>query len=236
MKNVSNNIQSIALDCCQQPCPSPETCLPVRESVFPQWSAACVQQPLFSTFLKALWTPLRLLRSRTCGTFFPHREQLETAFYGILTQIGRFVRRSRARQQSVQLLPLQRAVEGLLFAEGGEGPLCRRRRLRSLKHLGVWHRVHARDVQVAAIIGSLAPIRRDERRHPAPIRVAQGFTFLGAVGEQIHTWERGEKERLQMWASPTWKMTGSTQSDVCPAFALSCLHLRAARHLFVWLC
>lgn len=188
----SNNIKSIALDCCQQPCPSTETCLPVHYSFSPRKSAACLQESLLSLFLKTIWT-LFSLRRTTWWTLFPPRERLDTAFYRILTQIWWFVRRSCSRQQSLQLLPLQSAVKGLLFAKGGEGPLCRGLRLWSFKHLGVWNRVHARDMQIAAVIGSLASIRRDKRRHPAPIRVAQGFTFLGAVGEEIHTCER-EKE------------------------------------------
>lgn len=196
LRKVFNNIKTVALDCCQQPCPSTDTRLPVQYSfshrkVLPASRSHCY--PCF-------WRPPELyfsLRRTTCWTLFPQREQLDTAFYRILTQIRWFVRRSCTRQQSVQLLPLQGAVQGLLFAEGGEGPLCRGLRLWSFKHLGVWNGVHARDVQIAAIIGSLAPIRGDKRRHPAPIRVAQGFTLLGAVGEEIHTCEQ-EKERLQV--------------------------------------
>lgn len=105
----------------------------------------------------------------------------------ILTQIWWFVRRSCIRQQSVQLLPLQGAMQGLLFAESGEGALCPRLDFWRFKDLGVWNRVHAGDMQVAAVICSLASIRRDKRRHPASVRVAQCFTFLGAVGEKIHT-------------------------------------------------
>lgn len=129
-------------------------------------------------------------------TLFPKREYFDTAFYVILTQIWWFVRRSCIRQQSIQLLPLQGAVKGLLFAEGGEGPLRPRLGFWSFKHLGVWNRVHARNMQIATIISSLTSIRRDKRRHPAPIWVAQGFTFLSTVGEEIHTFGQ-KKEKLQ---------------------------------------
>lgn len=97
-------------------------------------------------------------------------------------------------------------MQGLLFAESGEGTLCPRLDFRRFEDLGVWNRVHAGDVQVATVICSLASIRRDERRHPASVRVAQRFTFLGAVGEEIHTWkkrnhrkEKGKDKEFQMY-------------------------------------
>lgn len=141
-----------------------------------------------------------------CWTLFPEREYFATAFYGILTQIWWFVRRSCIRQQSIQLFPLQGAVKGLLFAEGGEGPLRPRLGFWSFKHLSVWNRVHARNMQIATIISSLASIRRDKWRHPAPIWVAQGFTFLSAVGEEIHTCEQ-KTQKLWREPSPTWPAT-----------------------------
>lgn len=171
-------MESTAWDPGPPPRPSTETCLPVRDS------------PL----LKTTRAPLPSLRRVPRRALFPQREQPAAASPGILTQVRWFVRRSGTGQQAVQLLPLQGAVQGLLFAEGGEGPLGRRLRLRRLEHLGVWNRVHARDVQVAAVVGGLASIRRDERRHPAPVRVAQGFAFLGAVGEEVHAWGRRKRD------------------------------------------
>lgn len=142
---------------------------------------------------------------------FPQREYFDKAFYVILTQIWWFVRRSCIRQQSIQLLPLQSAVKGLLFAKGGERPLRPRLGFWSFKHLGVWNRVHARNMQIAAIISSLTSIGGDKRRHPAPIWVAQRFAFLSAVGEEIHTCKQ-KKEKLQIQVSLMWNITGSIKS------------------------
>ena len=202
LKTVFNNIKSIVLIVVDNPVLAQKPVFLLNIFIFPEQSAACIQESLLSLFPKTAWT-LFLLRRMTCWTWSPQGEHFDTAWYVILTQIWWFVRRSCIRQQSIQLLPLQRAVKGLLFAKGGEGPLCPRLGFWSFKHLGVWNGVHAGNMQIAAIISSLASIRRDERRHPAPVWVAQGFTFLGAVGEEIHTCER-ERERLQMQTSPTW--------------------------------
>lgn len=48
--------------------------------------------------------------------------------------------------------------------------------------------VHAGHMQVAAVVGPLAPVGGHERRHPAAVRVAQGLALLGAVGEQVSAW------------------------------------------------
>lgn len=45
--------------------------------------------------------------------------------------------------------------------------------------------VHAGDVQVAAVVRSLAPVGWHKGRHPAAIGVAQGLAFLRAVGEKV---------------------------------------------------
>lgn len=53
-------------------------------------------------------------------------------------------------------------------------------------YLSVWQRgVHAGDVQVAAVVRTLAAVRRHEGRHPAAVGVTQGFALLRAVGEQV---------------------------------------------------
>lgn len=92
-------------------------------------------------------------------------------------------------------------MKGLLFAEGGEGPFCPGLGFWCFKHLRVWNGVHARYVQIAAVIRSLASIGRDKGRHPAPIGVAQRFTFLRAVGEEIHACqhERERNCRYKLW-------------------------------------
>lgn len=125
---------------------------------------------------------------------FPQRKHCLAAFWTVLTQIWWFVRRSCIRQQSIQFLPLQSAVKGLLFAKGGEGPLCPRLGFWCFKHFSVWNRVHTRNVKIAAVIRSLASIRRDKRGHPAPIRVAQCFTFFRAIREEIHAYMQ-EREK-----------------------------------------
>lgn len=201
----------VMFDCCQQPCPDTGTCLPVTYIHFS--TAKCCLPPRV-TFIFV--SENNLNSSTATGqhgrlNLLPQREYFDKAFYVILTQIGWFVRRSCIRQQSIQLLPLQSAVKGLLFAKGGERPLCPRLGFWSFKHLGVWNRVHTRNVQIAAIISSLASVGGDKRRHPAPIRVAQRFAFLSAVGEEIHTCKQ-KKETLQIQDSPPWKMTGSLQS------------------------
>lgn len=167
--------------------------------IIPCFSAACIQKLLLSLFLKTTLMSF-LPRTTPLWTLFPQREHFHTAFSVILTQIWWFVRRSCISQQSIQLLPLQRAMQGLLFSKGWEGPLCSGLSFWSFKHLSVWNRVHAGNMKIAAIISSLASIRGDKRRHPAPIWVAQCFTFLGAVGEEIHTCK--QQEKLEMWASP----------------------------------
>ena len=197
-KNVFNNIRNyVWFNILTQ---EPVFLLSIFVSVL--YSAACIPESLLSLFLKTTWI-LFLLRRRACWILFPEREDFDTAFYVILTQIWWFVRRSCIRQQSIQLLPLQGAVKGLLFAEGGEGPLRPGLGFWSFKHFSVWNRVHARNMQIATIISSLASIRRDKGGHPAPIWVAKCFTFLGAVGEEIHTCEQ-KTEKLRMEASSTW--------------------------------
>lgn len=115
-------------------------------------------------------------------------------FWIVLTQIWWFVRRSCIRQQSIQLLPFQSVVKGLLFAEGGEGPFCTRLGFWCFKHFSVWNGVHARYMQIAAVICSLASIGWNKGRHPAPIWVAQCFTFLCAIGEEIHACKHERKK------------------------------------------
>lgn len=131
------------------------------------------------------------------GANFPSSkgDTLAEFFWTVLTQIWWFVRRSCIRQQSIELLPFQTVVKGLLFAKGGEGPFCPGLGFWCFKHFSVWNRVHARYVQIAAVIRSLASIGWDERRHPAPIWVAQCFTFLCAIGEEIHACKHERKKK-----------------------------------------
>lgn len=137
------------------------------------------------------------MNSRKSQFLFPQREHFHTALWIVLTQIWWFVRRSCIRQQSIQLLPLQSVVKGLLFAEGGEGPFCPRLGFWCFKHFSVWNGVHARYMQIAAVICSLASIRWDKGRHPAPIWVAQCFTFLCAIGEEIHACKHERKRNYR---------------------------------------
>ena len=151
-----------------------------------------------------------------CWNLFPEREDFDTTFYVILTQIWWFVRRSCIRQQSIQFLPLQGAVKGLLFAEGGEGPLRPGLGFWSFKHFSVWNRVHARNMQIATVISSLAPIRRDKGRHPASIWVAKRFTFLGAVGEEIHTCEQKTEATDGGFSNTTICLWMCSAAQLCP--------------------
>lgn len=155
-----------------------------RQAIFPpcSWNCACI---------------IASMKSRRSPFLFPQRERWRAAVWAVLTQIWWFVRRSCIRQQSIELLPLQTVVQGLLLAEGGEGPFCPGLGFWCFKHLSVWNGVHARYVQIAAVIRSLASIGRDKGRHPAPIRVAQGFTFLCAVGEEIHACKHERKRNYR---------------------------------------
>ena len=87
-------------------------------------------------------------------------------------------------------------TERRLFAKGGEWLIGRL--LWAFKYLCVGDRVHARHVEVAAVVRTLAPVGRHEARHPAAIWVAQGLALLRAVREQISTCTSGEGERREM--------------------------------------
>lgn len=48
--------------------------------------------------------------------------------------------------------------------------------------------IHARDMQIAAVVRPLAPVGRHKGGHPAAVRVAQGLAFLCAVRKQVSAW------------------------------------------------
>lgn len=128
----------------------------------------------------------------------------------ILTEISGVKSRSGSRQKCLQLFPLYGALllaeaevmmvfevvvvvlvvlvevtERRLFAKGGERLISRL--LSAFKYLCVRDRVHAGHVEVAAVVRALTPVGGHEARHPAAVRVAQGFTLLRAVREKVGT-------------------------------------------------
>lgn len=70
------------------------------------------------------------------------------------------------------------------------------------RYLSVGQRsVHAGDVQVAAVVRPLAPVRRHKGRHPASVGVTQGLALLSAVRKQVSTCreDRGVGRVRERW-------------------------------------
>lgn len=86
-----------------------------------------------------------------------------------------------------------------VLAKGGEWPIAGRGggrghgqlvgKVDGGRYLSVGKRgIHAGHMQVATVVGPLAPIRRHKRWHPAAVGVTQGLALLRAVGEKVRAW------------------------------------------------